>query len=441
MSPFDYIIAFIYLLILSAFVSSKKKKYATDEHEFKFYTRAFLFKIFGVTFFAFIYLYYYGGGDTLAYYSCCDRYAKFTFTDPNTALKYLFTDDIYAYQSFMYRKYSDCNWIAKYNSRELSFVKFSSVVNLFALNSYLALSFIYATASFFASWRLYEVFKYSFPHLKKQILYASLFVPTVAFWGTGLMKDTASYIALCYLIYYIFKGFIIKKNMTSSLFYVFLFAYIIAVLKGYILLAFLPAAITWVFLHHNYLIKSSVLRFLGAPFFIGLSVITIYFMIKTIGSSLDKFSLDKIQETAEGFQSWHQMASKDGANYSLNFDGFSTASLIKVFPQAINVTYFRPYLWEAKSFVALISAVESLIFTIIFVYAIVIKAKIFGALKMLTSHPLVIMCLIFTLLFGFIVGLTSYNFGALSRYKIPAMPLFALLLVLISNYSVATKSK
>jgi hypothetical protein len=435
MSAVDYVIAFVYLLLLSAFVGSRKVKFITDRHEEKFFMRAFYFKIIGVTFFAFIYLYYYRGGDTLAYYSCCDRFVKLSQIDFEAALKYLFTDNVYAYQRFMSMEYSDCNWIGKYNSRELVFIKFSTILNFLALNSYLALSYIYATASFFASWRLYEVFKYSFPNIKKQLLYASLFVPTVAFWGTGLMKDTLTYIALCYLIYFVFKGVILKIKIFQSIALLLFFAYVLAVIKAYILLVFIPAGITWIFLHYNYLIKSSFLRFLIAPFFIVMSIVTIYFIIQTIEDSLDQFSLDQIQKTAEGFQSWHTSESKNGAGYRLYFDGFSASSMLKVFPQAVNVTYFRPYLWEAKNFISLISAVESLSFLIIFIYSIFIKAKFFGALKMLTSHPLIIMCLIFTLLLGFAVGLTSYNFGALSRYKIPAMPLFAIMLVLLSNYS------
>lgn len=440
-SAIDFIIGIVYLLLLAIFVSSRKKAFVKDIHEAKYFMRGFWFKISGVTFFALIYLFYYGGGDTLAYYDCCNRFVKLSSIDFDMAIKYLFSNSEYAYQRFWWFEYGQCNWIAKYNSRELIFIKVSTVFNLLSLNSYLALSYIYATLSFFASWKLYEVFKHSFPHLKEKILYASLFIPTVAFWGTGLMKDTFTYIALCYLIYYLFYAFILKKKVFINGIIALLFAYVISLFKPYILLAFLPAGITWIFLSYNYAIKSSFLRFLVAPFFILMSALTIFFMVKTISSSMDKFALDKIQETAEGFQRWHHAASQEGANYSLDFDGFSLSSLIKVFPQALNVTFFRPYLWEAKSAVVVISAIESTFFFLVFLYAVVIKARVIGLFRMLTAHPLIIMCVIFCLIFGYVVGLTSYNFGALSRYKIPAMPLFAILLVLISNHSNILKSK
>lgn len=432
MGILDFILGPIYLLIIFAIVSYFKNYFTSNKLEETFYIRAFWFKIFGVTFFAFIYHYYYKGGDTLVYYDCCQRVHRMLFNDFSSAWTFLTTNDFQAYLKFRYYEQGNCNWFAKYGTREITFIKIASIINLIALNTYLSTSYIFAFISFIASWKLYQVFVYQFPLISNQLLFAALFMPTVAFWGTGIMKDTVSYTGLCFIIYYINDIFIERKYNPLNFLYLIISAIFISLTKGYILLAFLPAGVMWIFFTYQIKIKSQLLRYLAGPFMVALTVISIFLLINVIGDSLDKFSLDKLEQTAEDFQRWHTVASIDGSGYTLNFGGFNLTSMLKVLPQAVNVTYFRPYLWEAGSVVVLLGAFESLFFFLFFLKTFIIDTKITGFLKVLTSHPIILMCLVFTILFGLVVGVTSYNFGALSRYKIPAMPLFALMLVVIS---------
>lgn len=432
MEILDFILGPVYLLIFFCVVSSLKKYLTANELEETFYIRAFWFKMLGVTFFAIIYHYYYKGGDTIVYYNCCQRVHRMLLNDFSSAWSFLTTNDFQAYLKFRYYEQGNCNWFAKYGTREVTFVKIASIVNIIGMNSYLSTSYIFAFFSFIASWRLYQVFSTKFTLIKKQLLYAALFMPTVAFWGTGIMKDTVSYTGLCFFIYYINDIFIEKKYTPINFFNLLVSALFISLTKGYILLAFLPAGVIWVFYTYQSQINSQFIKAIAAPFILIFSGIALFLLINVIGDSLDKYSLDKLEQTAEDFQRWHTVASVDGSGYSLNFGGFGLTSMLKVLPQAVNVTYFRPYLWEAGNVVVLLGAFESLFFFLFFLKTFLVDTKITGFLKVLTSHPIILMCLVFTVLFGLVVGVTSYNFGALSRYKIPAMPLFALMLVVIS---------
>src|SRR5690606_27635087 len=100
---------------------------------------------------------------------------------------------------------------------------------------------------------------------------------------------------------------------------------------------------------------------------------------------------------------------------------YSLGAMLTNFPLAVNVTFFRPYLWEAKNIVMLFAALESAIIFYFFV-TLFLKAGLFNPFKLLTLDSATTFCLIFAIIFGFAVGFTSFNFGALVRYKIPCIP-------------------
>ena len=93
--------------------------------------------------------------------------------------------------------------------------------------------------------------------------------------------------------------------------------------------------------------------------------------------------------------------------------------LIKVFPKAINVALFRPYVWEIRKPILLAAALEGVI-TLYLTVTLLFKAGFVRFFKLITDNPEVQFCLVFSIIFAFAVGFTSFNFGALARYKILA---------------------
>ena len=106
--------------------------------------------------------------------------------------------------------------------------------------------------------------------------------------------------------------------------------------------------------------------------------------------------------------------------------------------KAIWVTLYRPYIWEAKNIVMLLSAIENLLLFLLTLY-IFIKSGIRNAIRHLTTSPVIIFCLIFSIVFSFAVGISTYNFGSLVRYKIPMIPFFVSGLFILYNYSMRSK--
>jgi hypothetical protein len=319
-------------------------------------------------------------------------------------------------------------------------VRILSVVNLVCFNSYLVASFLFAVLSYYGIWKAFRFFNKLYPHNTKQLAIAFLYIPSVAFWGSGIFKDNVTYGFLCLLIVGLYSILIYRKNILVNILVVISSVYVIGVIKSYILMAFLPSFGIWLFLEYRKKISSTVLRTISTPLFLGLSAVAGLFVLQTLGKTFSKFSVENFEEKASGMQRWHTKRVEqkgEGSSYSLGTIDFSAAGMIKTAPQAIFVSIFRPFLWEARNPVMLLSALESLFFL---VYTLRLFPHFFSkptrAFGILIDNPPLVFCIIFSLIFAFSVGFTSYNFGALSRYRIPLLPFYMMFVsILIEKLS------
>ncbi len=139
---------------------------------------------------------------------------------------------------------------------------------------------------------------------------------------------------------------------------------------------------------------------------------------------------------------WISYASgEEGSAYDLGNIEPTVPGMLSKFPAAVNVTLFRPYVWESKKIIVLLSAIEALFF-IYFTLLVFFRNGFFKTLSWIFTNPNLLFCFVFTLIFAFAVGISSYNFGALSRYKIPCLPFYgAFLVILFYNSKVFTAPK
>lgn len=215
--------------------------------------------------------------------------------------------------------------------------------------------------------------------------------------------------------------------------------YAMYTIKIYILLTFLPAAIVWIFLANLSAINSPVLKIMMAPFMVTAAVVLGYFAMLKAGEDSAKYSLSNVAKTAQitAYDIRYYTGRDAGSGYSLGELDGTIGSMVRLAPQAINVSLFRPYIWEVKNPLMLLSALESMALLLLCVY--IIFKKNIQLLKGL-SNPNVLFCLIFSITFAFAVGVSTFNFGTLVRYKIPLLPFFLVALILLLNHSKRDKN-
>lgn len=399
----------------------------TDEVTRSYFFWALTAKILGALALGFIYQFYYSGGDTYNFHTYGSRHIWEAFMEnPATGLKLLFGDG------------SNEIGIYKYSSRIPFFhdrssfmvIRIATVFDLFTFSSYSATAVLFAVISFIGLWMLFIAFYEIRPDLHKLIALATLFIPSVVFWGSGLLKDTLTLAGLGIATLLIKRIFLDKRLGILNVLLLLLCFYIIFSIKKYILLTYLPAVMLWVYATNLSKIKSMAFKIMMLPFVIIISVVSGYFAINQVGKDDSRYALDQLGNTARitAYDIAYQTGYDAGSTYTLGELDGSFGSLVKLGPQAINVSLFRPYMWEVRNPLMLMSAMEALALLSLTLYVVVKRGS---TLIASLTNPHIIFCMVFSLTFAFAVGVSTFNFGSLSRYKIPLLPFYVLALILI----------
>jgi hypothetical protein len=415
-----------FIIILVYIVAYIIRPHVTDSITRQYFFPALSVKIVGAIALGFIYQFYYHGGDTYNYHTHGSRHVWEAFMDaPEKGLKLLINNGdevgVYRYSSLIPFYHDPASYVI---------IRIASIFDLLTFSSYSGTAVLFACIGFVGMWLFFLAFYSMSPHLHRQIAIASFFIPSVFFWGSGLLKDTVTMACLGSLTYAIKKLLIDKKLRLWLVLLLVASLYLIFEIKKYILLCYLPAVLLWVYARNLAKIRSRFLKIMLIPIFLLIIGTSGYFAITLVGTGDDKYSIDKIATTTQvTANDIRYLTGKDaGSGYSLGQLDGSFSGMLKLAPMAVNVSLFRPYLWEVSNPFMLLSALESLSFLLL------LAIVIFRGRKYLLSsvlNPNVLFCLVFSITFAFGVGISTYNFGTLVRYKIPLMPFFLMALIMM----------
>lgn len=409
----------------------------TDTVTRRYFLPGLTVKIIGAIAVGLIYQFYYGGGrpsgDTFNYFANAAIINEAFGDSFGTGWQLLladgeYTPDIFQYASRMY-------WFR--SPTEYFVIRVIAVLGLLTFHTYLAIAVLFAAISFSGVWALFRTFYKLFPALHQRFAIAILFLPSVVFWGSGILKDSITLGALGWATWAIVRIFFERKGLSIAIATLLLALYTIYAIKIYIVLCFLPAALLWIFLANIEHVRSAIVRGLITPVILAIVVVLSYFAVIEIGEDNARYSVDKLSETAEITARYltYVGESQGGSVYTLGDDfDFSPSGMLRKFPLAVNVTLFRPYLWEAYNPVMLLSALESFATLVLTVY-ILFQVGIGQFFRYLTARPIILFCLLFAIAFSFSVGISTYNFGSLVRYKIPMFPFYLSGLFILQYYA------
>jgi len=428
----DFLITPIYLIFIYL-IAFQVQPFYTNSKTRPYFIPALTVKIIGAIAVGVIYQFYYGGGrpsgDTFAYFREAKVIYDAFYESPDIGLKLLFANSEYSPDIFNYA--AKIHWFRA--PTEYFVICIIAVLSIVTFHTYSAVAVLFAALSFSGIWAMYRSFCKLYPRLYKEFALAVLFVPSVFFWGSGVLKDTITLGALGWATWGIVRIFFEKKGVGVGVFILLVALYTIYSIKIYILLCYVPAAILWVFIGNAEHIRSPIIRYMSLPVLIGLGGVLGYYAMVEIGEDNARYSMDAMLNTAEVTATYLAGVGErqGGSVYTLGNDhDFTPAGLLRRFPLAVNVTLFRPYLWEANNPVMLLSALESFA-TLILTLMVIFNSGMGNVFKSLASEPVVTFCLVFAIMFSFAIGVSTYNFGSLVRYKIPMFPFYLSALFII----------
>jgi len=384
----DLIVPPIYFIIFYFIAQSIKIRNIETNSSYKYYYPGLLVKLMASVLICLVYVFYYEGGDTTSYYRDCVAISKSFMGHPFQMIKLSVAGmDEEVWRSFD----SETGWpMYCYDPYAFWVDRLVWPLCLVSFQSFIATTMLLSFICYQAIWRLFQTLVYEFPNLQRQMAIAMFFIPSVVFWGSGILKDSITFAAVALFISSFHTFIKLKKQVFKNIVFMVFASFILIKIKPYIFFALLPGTTVWfagLFLAkvENKLLKASI-----APMFLVVAAVAGYLVLGAIGNSLGDYRLENV--------------------------------------------LFRPYLWEGYNPGMLASGIENFVILILTIY-LILRIKVFNLFRLMFRHHFLFLSVTFSLFFAFSVGLTTSNFGSLVRYKIPAMPLYvASLYIIFSSY-------
>jgi hypothetical protein len=281
---------------------------------------------------------------------------------------------------------------------------------------------IFAFISSPASFKLYDfIVSFGIHEYKKLAIYF-LFIPSLAFWCTGLSKDTVITICIFYAIPLIYNLLYSKKKFKIlSILYIILIFIIMNNVRSFLVLALIgPFFFAFnVRLMNKYIENNFVKRVINLLILaVGIGIGSLYFG----GESAQKY-LAEAEVTQKDFQNNPVYT---GKKYDLGNVEFTPIGMLKTMPLAIFTGIYRPFPWEALSPGLILNAFESIfLFYLTFIFLFDQRSKRISRIR---NTDILIYATYFVLVMAFMTGFTSVIFGVLVRLRAPLLPFFIMLI-------------
>ncbi len=429
----------IYLVVVLLIFYKIRSSYIQEFPYFKYLIPGLLVKIFGALSMCFVYIYYYQGGDTLNYFYSSRVMLELAKINPKVFIDILLFGNLSPENMHTFTMETG---IPSYSSDPLSFfiIRLATPFPIFSSNSMLSASLLFTVFSYSGIWKLYSVFVEEFPTLEKDLAFAVLFMPSVFFWGSGILKDPVTLSAVGWFTFAFYKIVIQKFWKVKYIIYFLISSYLLLSIKPYIYYVLIPSSAAWLLLNILSGLKTGFIRTITFPIIFIIFGAGAYFLILQIGQDRSKFSIDSLFNNA--LVTYEDMKNENygGASFDIgNYDA-SLGSLLSKSPIAISSALFRPFIWESRNPLMFFSALENT-FLLIFTLYLLIKVKFRELIATLMSNPILIFTLSFTILFAFSIGISTSNFGTLVRYKIPFLPFYVASLFILKSSNDLLKIK
>lgn len=361
------------------------------------------------------------------------------YTNHNDADSFkFFTDSRFIYESLLTNPYDffrmltgidgESNDLMKYYlqmdswlNRNPLFNDNKTIIRMNALFRFFSLGYYYVHVIFinFISFTglvlMYKAFRKFCPGKHLELLLLTFLMPSLIFWGSGLLKDGILIFAFGLMIYALVN--LIYSGITTRRVFLFSISLLILMItKVYVILLIIPAVFAWIVSHG----KSR-------------KIITLTFIISYVVYLSAAFNLYRIDfdYNVAGVLFYKQKNFIEIGNQHsasmINIPLFecSGPSIMKNAPEAFSITLFRPFITDAHGNpLILLSSFENL-FILLLILLCLISFK--GRRK--DADGFILFCISFVILLFTLIGLITPVLGAIVRYKIIALPCLMFCLV------------
>lgn len=382
-----YCIVFIYLLYR---LTRNKAPLTVTE-----VSLAFLFKVAMGCLYGYIYGHFYNGDDTWMYHNYSLAELQKLVHEP----VYYFTE-LGPAESFAWAGGGFWNGLMVYiNSLEnLGIIKILSIANIFSRGNYYINVVFFNFILFWGHYWVFSLFVKEFPEKRKPLLLLIFFFPPLVFWLSGIRADGLILFFLALSLIHFRRWLYDHKKW--SLVYCMMAGTGVLIFRAPILFLLIPALTAWfisVKFNRNPVAACMWVFGIGGLLFFATAWV----------SPVKNLPMVIVQRQQE-------FMALQGTRFPLDSLQPSLTGFAKVLPQSISHTFIRPYIWEAKGALQLMTAME-IIACWLLVLAAIVKKEIHW--KQTLTKPLLLFSACFGITLYIFIGYTIPFPGAIVRYK------------------------
>ncbi|MDY0279536.1 MAG: hypothetical protein RBR35_03105 [Salinivirgaceae bacterium] len=298
-------------------------------------------------------------------------------------------------------------------------IRLNAFIRLFSNGDINIHSLFFNLLSFFGLMGIFRfLMKYIEPSRRVLIAIAVFLIPSVLFWGSGILKESVLLFALGLFVWSIDRWTENYRNIPRFILALamgFLFFHV----KIYVVLSLIPALI--------WLVSVSIFKRFRVAIFIAihLVLVLIAFNIQHFGVNFNLLEL--IANKQHDFINMITQLTVAGSAIELPIMDGTLWGFIKAIPVGILNALFRPHVFEWHNIVSFAAALENL-----FIVGAIAFLCFTAYAKRISSIPF-LFGVSFSLILLTIIGVTTPVLGALVRYKMPALPFLLSVFIVLMN--------
>lgn len=422
----DWLLTLFYFLIF-LFIVRRNKYFLPAQIPFSFAAIAFAVKTAAGILLGYVYANHYkGDGDTFIFFKDGNTLHGILFSQPLDFFRILFgisPDNEY------FREHYFRNFYFWYNNHFDFFfndsriiIRINSLIRFFSFGVYNVHVVFFSFLSFLGLTALYRFFSSAIRNNHK-IFYAGVFLlPSVAFWGSGVMKEPVVILALGLLLYFSLK---FKNRKTFySLLLIIVFVFLLVLSKFYYAVALLPGLIAMLWCTNN---KNIFLKFITTHIIWFLLLFCVRFMIPDYDVALIiSFKQNNFVNMAEASNTGSLMSAEKLQPY--------WSDIIAKSPEAFYTSLVTPFEFSAIKILISLASIETL-----FILFLILLSAIFFRKPERSDYPLLLFAFSFVVITFTLLGLTTPVAGALVRYKVITLPFLMILILQFTDLSKTTR--
>ncbi|MBU0489709.1 MAG: hypothetical protein KKA07_07375 [Bacteroidetes bacterium] len=287
-------------------------------------------------------------------------------------------------------------------------IRFNAIARLFSFGVFHVHTIIMCFLSLFGLVALYRAFIPFFRNRLGVLFIGVFLLPSVIFWGSGVLKEGLLIFFMGMMIYHFFKTCSSKISFWS-VFWIAASTFMMFYLKFYVLAMLIPGLIAWFWTsmtsNRKLVLKFVIVYFayLGCSFLVkyGIPEYDPYWIIYV----KQRDFLGLAQEMQSGSMVPYLKLSSDPLN------------ILFAVPHSLFIVFIYPHIFQPFSALNFVAAVENLFLSGMIVFVLIFRQK----WKNIPIKPL-LFAICFVLGLYALTGLTTPVAGAIVRYKVPALP-------------------